>query len=87
MKPAINQLHLYDVFGDTTESDNLLPDEETDPGLPPVDPGVVTTVDELVAAIDVASAGTVINLDVAGDFANAGTLVINKAITLQSTDC
>ncbi|WP_299573758.1 hypothetical protein [uncultured Shewanella sp.] len=77
---------LYDVFGDTTQSDNLLPDEETDPGLPPVDPGVVKTVDELVAAIEAASSGTTINLDVAGDFANAGTIVINKAITLQSTD-
>ncbi|WP_153915824.1 hypothetical protein [Shewanella sp. TC10] len=77
---------LYDVFGDTTESDNTLPDGDTDPGLPPVDPGVVKTVDELLAAIDAASAGTVISLDVEGDFANAGYIAINKAITLQSTD-
>ncbi|PMG79374.1 hypothetical protein BCU84_05635 [Shewanella sp. 10N.286.51.B7] len=77
---------LYDVFGDTTESDNTLTDGDTDPGVPPEVPDVVTTVAELHAAIDAASSGTVISLDVAGDFADAGTLIINQAITLQSTD-
>lgn len=77
---------LYDVFGDTTESDNELTDGETDPGLPPSGPVVVANADELRTAIAEAAADDVIGLDIAGDFANAGTIVLDKAITLTSTD-
>ncbi|MCT7943008.1 hypothetical protein [Shewanella holmiensis] len=78
---------LYDVFGDTTETDNTLEnDGGTDPGTPGDVDHTVTNVTELQDAITNAAAGDIIGLTTEGSFADVGLLTLNKAVTLLSVD-
>ena len=66
-------------------------DGGTDPGQPPIETPdvadfVASTEAELLAAISDAQAGQYIGLNTAGDFANVGHIIIDKAITLISTN-
>ncbi|PMH40329.1 hypothetical protein BCU68_16295 [Vibrio sp. 10N.286.49.B3] len=74
---------LYDVFGDTTESGNILENDGETP--PPVGNDPLTTVEEVNAAIEAATVGATVTLAATGVF-DSGVITLDKQITLTGED-